>query len=150
MRLSGRGRPDRHTKAPRHRIRPCRGAFRRFLRNHYWGLALTAQLQADHKKVASAAQELPKLYPEGWAEFHCSARFLADCVGLAGKDEELSPAQRGEFSQAYASEAIAMLREAVTQGYHDAKKLQSDKVFSSLSEHQGFVELLSELEPPVP
>src|SRR5262249_34137781 len=91
--------------------------------------------------MAQAAAELPRLYPDGWEEYHRAAGFLARCAPLAEKDTRLPEAERRTLAGAYADRAMARLREAIAKGCKDAEQLTKNPAFDPLRSRADFQEL---------
>jgi hypothetical protein len=66
-------------------------------------------------------------------------------VLLAARDPGLSAARREETARGYADRAVALLREAVAQGYRDAAALHKDARLDALRSRDDFRRLLAEL-----
>jgi hypothetical protein len=112
-------------------------------------LAETLLRLGQHGEAAKAAEELFPLFPEGGAEYHRAAGFLARCVPLAAKDESLSEAARRKLAGSYADRAVDLLRKAMHQGYKDAEELKKNPSFDPLRSRDDFRKLLSDLEEAI-
>jgi hypothetical protein len=126
--------------------RPQDATSRQYLRNHYANLALSWQELGRHAELARAATELPGVSPQGWKENPRAAAHLSRCAALAAQDTELEEPRRAEVAQAYADQAMQLLREAVRQGYKDVKHLKTNSDFKPLAARADFQELVSQLE----
>jgi tetratricopeptide (TPR) repeat protein len=119
--------------------------YRLCLRNHYWNLAEALARLGEHGGAAKAAAELPGLYPDGWQEHARAASYLARCAALAAKDDGLTEGKRKDLVEAYGSQAVALLRRAVDQGWNDVAAFKAP-VFEPLRSRDDFQKLLAELE----
>ena len=118
------------------------------LRNHHWGLSETLLGLKGYAGAAQNASELPKLYRDGWEEYYRAARLLARCVPLANNDSALNPDQRQETAESYAQQAVALLRQAIANGYEDTAKLKAAEEFSAIRARTDFQSLVP--TEPVP
>src|SRR5262249_2643707 len=96
-------------------------------------------------EAARLAPELPRLFPDGWAEYHRAAGYLVRCGFVAAKDDKLPGSERLTLSTSYADQAVALLRQAVEKGYRNADELEKTPVFRPLLRHDDFQRLLAEL-----
>jgi len=124
---------------------PANPTYRNFLANHYLNLTDTLILLGDHEEAAKAAEARPPILMGGWQRHHQAARFLARCVALAEKDPKLPEGQRKEVAQLYAERAVGQLRQAVGNGFNDAKTLKADSAFMPLKGRDDFEQLVKEL-----
>jgi serine/threonine protein kinase len=125
---------------------PRQATYRSFLRNHYWNLARTLLLLGEHAEAAKAADELPRIFPEGWEEYFSAARLLALCVPLAQKDAKLTEDKRKDLARAYADRAMAGLRQAVAKGFNNLASLKQHQALDPLRAREDFKKLIAELE----
>jgi hypothetical protein len=93
--------------------------------------------------VASAL-ELPKLYRQGWQEYHHAAGLVARSVPVAQNDPALSPDEREQIAASYAQQALALLRQAIANGYKETAKLKEALEFSAIRDLADFQALLVE------
>ncbi len=101
-----------------------------------------------HAEAAQAAAELPRLFPDGWEDYHRAGWFLATCAALAEKDAKLAPAQRTALAHRYADEAVVLLRQAIQKGYKDGDHLKTNQAYATLRQREDFKQLLTELTLP--
>src|SRR5262249_9431220 len=95
--------------------------FRRSLREAYLHLAENCLQWGDRAAAARAAAELPQVFPGSAEDGYQAARLLARCVSVAKKDPRLPSAKRHELEQAYGDQAMKHLRQALDNGYPDAR-----------------------------
>jgi hypothetical protein len=75
---------------------------------------------------------------------------VARCPALAQKGARLSDERRKETARQYTERAIALLKQATTQGYRDAGAVRKEPAFASLKNHPDFRKLLDDLEQKEP
>jgi eukaryotic-like serine/threonine-protein kinase len=93
---------------------------------------------ADHARLATTADDLARFGYDPANDTCDAACLLGRCVTLANKDAQLA--------QSYAERALALLRQAVAQGYRDAARLKKDPALEPLRTREEFRMLLAELE----
>jgi serine/threonine protein kinase/Tfp pilus assembly protein PilF len=125
---------------------PHHPVHRRHLRDHYKELAETLLRTSDHAEASKAAEELPRILPDGWEEYHRAAGYLARCVPLAAKDPMPAAETSKELAQSYANRAVQLLREAIQKGWKDAAHARKDPHLDPLREREDFKKLLADLE----
>ncbi len=120
--------------------------FRR-LQNAYWTTQTRLRRETGRPSEAvAAALERKRLWPHDAAELFRTARELALCAPLAGKDKtEPTAAERAE-RQRYSDEALDALREAIFNGYKDVEVLKSEPDLAPLRQDEEFSRLLRRLE----
>src|SRR5262249_28992938 len=91
-----------------------------------------------------AAEEMPRLLPDGWEEYHRAAWFLAGCSPLAEKDEALTGERRRALAREYANRAVELLRQAVRRGFADLADPRESPGFDALRGRDDFKRLLQE------
>jgi hypothetical protein len=67
-------------------------------------------------------------------------------IDRAEQDESLGGDERKTLSEKYAAEAVALLRQAISKGFHDLDHIQQDPDFANLRSRSDFQTLLLELE----
>jgi serine/threonine-protein kinase len=92
---------------------------REFLRDDYGVLCLALLRSGAHAEAATAAEELPRIFPEAGTEYLRAAAFLAQCATTASADAALSNVARTEQHASYARRAVALLRQAVDKNLFD-------------------------------
>jgi serine/threonine protein kinase len=127
-------------------LEPANAAFREQLLRIYGNLAESCLALDDHDAAVKAASEQPRLLPETWTGYRSAASILASCTEAAAKDVRLPEEKRKETAQAYAGQAVEMLRQAVARGYADVDSLNKESAFAPLRSREDFKKLLAELE----
>jgi hypothetical protein len=108
-----------------------------------------ANAQLDLKKHAEAAQtaaELTTVLPNSSFAAYEASRIVARCAPLAEADPTLVAAKRLTLSQQYAQQAVAVLRQAIRNGYRDLEYVRHDADLDPLRGRPDFQEALLELE----
>lgn len=124
---------------------PSHPTFRQFYRNC---LTLLAAVHAGLLEPDEAFRSVQTLRDVGWdppADAYAAAALLCRCIPLLGKHEKLAVEERRSAVQAYATEAMKLLRHAVQKGYRDGPRLQQDPRFAPLHARDDFKKLLTEL-----
>jgi tetratricopeptide (TPR) repeat protein len=121
-------------------VHPHHPTYRLFLRNHYSILTRTLMRLGAHAEAARTAEQLPRVFPDQWEEYHRAAGYLAQCVALTD-----SPAQK----EAYADRAMQLLHTAVVKGYRPGANLTTDARFAVLRSRPDFQQLVTTLETPL-
>jgi tetratricopeptide (TPR) repeat protein len=85
---------------------------REFLRDDYAVLCIALIQSGSHRQASDAAAELPRVIPDDAREYFRAAAFLAQCASAAASDTTLSSAERDERAEAYARQAVNLLRRA--------------------------------------
>ena len=106
--------------------------------------------QAEHAEAARVVRELIAVVPPdrkiaGSLPPERVAAFLAKCAALVEKDEKVPEPKRKELQQEYGDEAMKQLKQAVAQGYTDAKVLKDAVDFAPLRMREDFQQMLREL-----
>jgi tetratricopeptide (TPR) repeat protein/predicted Ser/Thr protein kinase len=120
--------------------------FRSFLHNHHYFLAGVLLAQQDHANAAEQAEQLPKLLPEGWREWHRAAAMLGQCAALAQRDERLDESQRANTADGYCRRSVELLNIAIRNGFNERRRLESDSRFDALRQRSDFQSLLAGLK----
>src|SRR5262249_7248560 len=121
-------------------------SYRQFFLNNRTLLTLTLAALGDHDGAGHIAQQLAAF---GWNRAddpYNAACALAQCIPIAEKDAQLAEAKRQELGRSYADRALAMLRQAIRNGYEDAAHMKQDTDLDALRTHPEFQKLLAELE----
>jgi tetratricopeptide (TPR) repeat protein len=125
---------------------PTVAQYRRFLSHHYVNVANTQRRLSRPAEAAAAAIERQKLWPDDAAELVTVAIDLAQCAGLVGREKAaLSAAEQAE-RQGYCDQAVGALRQAVTRGFRDATKLETEQDLEPLRDRSDFRQLIAELK----
>ncbi len=125
---------------------PRNHGYRQFYHNNLRTLAATYLGLADHARVATTADVLARFGHDPANEAYTAASFLCRCVGLAAEGARLDDAGRKELTQSYADRAMAMLQQAVAQGYKDAAHMRQNPDLEPLRAREEFRKLLANLE----
>jgi tetratricopeptide (TPR) repeat protein len=115
------------------------------LGNHY---LLSGQLERDLRRpaeAAAAAQEYQGLCRSG-AEYYTAARELAMSAILVEEAEGDDPDEVADERRQYENRAMAALRQAARNGFHDLESLHKDSGLAPLRARADFRDLLAELE----
>lgn len=124
---------------------PNHPTFRQFYRNC---LTLLAAVHAGLLEPDEAFRSVQTLRDVGWdppADAYAAAALLCRCIPLLEKHEKLAVEERRSAVQAYATEAMKLLRHAVQKGYRDGPRLKQDPSFAPLHARDDFKKLLTEL-----
>jgi tetratricopeptide (TPR) repeat protein len=128
------------------RANPRNPTYRSFYRNNRQRLAETLLVLKDYAAAAAAAEEFLAAATKPQQDACQTACFLAGCVRLARQDQGRDEAARRELAEAYGGRAVAALREAVRNGFHDSEKLQKADELEPLRTRADFQKLLAEVE----
>jgi tetratricopeptide (TPR) repeat protein len=113
---------------------------------HYrMALAGTRAEMGDHAEAAREAEDLIKRIPDRAVGCYQAACIVSVCVSAVAKDTDLPEAQRLKLEQQYRERALAMLRDAVKEGFRGRDLLRKDPDLEPLRAHADFQKLLSEL-----
>jgi tetratricopeptide (TPR) repeat protein len=129
---------------------PNNAGYRRY---YYINLSLLTPVLldlGDHAEAAEAAERFSKAALNPANDLYTAACYLARCVPLAEKDDMQSEAKRKEQAQSYGDRAMALLHQAVKNGYKDVARLKVDKDLDPLRQRKDFQQLLRELEEKKP
>ncbi len=91
-----------------------------------------------HAETSAAADALAARWPKDHNTLYGCACVHALATGAVAADAILS--------ERYGSRAVALLRQAVEAGYHDAERLRKDADLDSLRRREDFRELLKKLD----
>jgi serine/threonine-protein kinase len=105
------------------------GHFLRALYSQHLMLAHAALDQGDHATAARVAQRLPDFHSNRADGLYLAACFLGRCIALAGQDAA---------TRQYADRAMALLREAIAQGYKDLGRLRNERDLEPLQQRDDF------------
>jgi serine/threonine protein kinase/tetratricopeptide (TPR) repeat protein len=120
--------------------------YRNFYRNNLWVMADCRLGQADHARLAAAADELARFAYDPPNDAYNAACYLSRCATLADKDAGLDADRRAELAQGYAGRALELLRLAVARGYKNAARMKQDPDLEPLRTRDEFKALVAELE----
>jgi len=71
---------------------------------------------------------------------------LAQCVSIVEKDDQLDSAKKQTAARFYSDQALAMLRDAVSEGFNDAVHMKKGRELAPLRNRDEFHKLLAEVE----
>jgi tetratricopeptide (TPR) repeat protein len=108
------------------------------------GLASTLAERGDHRAAAREAAELQRVTPDRAAGSYAAAGIVAVCATAVTRDGTLPEAKRSQLAQAYAGQALDLLREAVRHGFRGSELLEKDPDFDPLRSREDFQRLLKE------
>jgi len=109
---------------------------RRFLNNHYSGLAQSLRAQARAEEAAEVTRRRRALSEKNPVELYDAACELALCVPIARSEAR---------KQAFAAEAVEALRAAIAIGWNDAQMTARDRDLAPLRDRDDFRRLIAEL-----
>jgi tetratricopeptide (TPR) repeat protein len=119
---------------------------RRYLSNHYLGLAYAYRALGRPIDAAAASKQAARLWPTNPVELFRLAREVALCIPLVGAGkEELTSSEQAQ-RQAFANEAMRLLRQAVGNRFRDLNQLQKSAELAPLRRREDFKQLVRELE----
>jgi serine/threonine protein kinase len=110
------------------------------------GLAETLAEMGDHEGAVKEAAELVRIGQGQAATFCAAADVLAVCVRTVLADTSVPEARRRELGQAYADQAMDLLRKAVQKGYQGIGQFQNNPDLDPLRSRADFKKLLAELK----
>jgi hypothetical protein len=96
-----------------------------------------------------AAGALSRVGPgDGGRKEYFAACFIARCVPLARGDAALAPEMRESLAHRYEDQAMALLRQAVRDGFKDAAHVRKDQdtILKPLTRREDFRRLLADME----
>jgi eukaryotic-like serine/threonine-protein kinase len=99
----------------------------------------------EHQAATKTASLLVSLQPDSGQELFRAGSVLARCATLAANDLRLSNSRRAELANAYAVQAIAMVRESQKKGHREFQSLRKDASFESLRARPDHAALLADL-----
>lgn len=120
--------------------------YRQLFRTHRQILTTTLAALGDHAGALRTAEELAQFGGNSAADTYDIACALVLCVPIAEQDQRLSESERRDQARTYADRAMALLRQAVAQGYRDAEHLKGDTDLAALRGRDDFRKLLAEME----
>jgi hypothetical protein len=120
----------------------------RFLASHYEVLGRAELGLGDHAAAAAAARNLVARFPTDPRQLRIAAGIAVRCAESAEKDTRLTEAERTGAVAKYTSEALALLRRAVANGFRDIADLLADTHLARLRETEAFRQITAEIERP--
>jgi serine/threonine-protein kinase len=128
------------------KARPQDQSYWQILNQLHGGLVFTLRKLGDHATLAALAEEHSQLFPGIRDEVYNAACFLSLAIPAVENDAQLPEAKRQELAQHYGDRAVALLREAVQRGFHNAEHMKNDPDLEPLRRREDFQKLLKELE----
>jgi serine/threonine protein kinase len=124
-------------------LAPRDGNILHSLQEHYTFLIELLIRMGAHEDVARTVGELVALSPgSGPGSLHAGS-FLARCAPLAEADTHLDRSRRADLAKAYADRAVALLREAVENGFGNVEALRADRSLDALRSRADFQALVA-------
>jgi tetratricopeptide (TPR) repeat protein/tRNA A-37 threonylcarbamoyl transferase component Bud32 len=112
----------------------------------YQALIQTQLRLSQHREAARTATEELRMSAGKGADSYNAACSLARCVPVVEKDTQLVAEKRTALAQDYATQAIALLREAVAKGFRDGKHMKTDPDLTPLRSRPDFQKIVQDLE----
>jgi serine/threonine protein kinase len=109
------------------------------------GLASALAAWGDHRAAAREAAELVRVTRDRALGAYPAAGIVAVCATAVLRDGTLPEAERRRLAQAYAGQALDLLRDAVRHGFRGFELLEKDPDFGALRSREEFQKLLAEL-----
>jgi tetratricopeptide (TPR) repeat protein len=129
---------------------PRQPYYREVFCDHRLQQAATLLGLGDHAAAAVAAADLARIAVRPAADAYKAASYFARCMPLAERDAKVPLSRRQELVRSYAEQAMAALRQALSNGYKDIAHLQKDKDFDPLRSRGDFQTQLAELAKDKP
>jgi len=120
---------------------PLNADYRRFFRINRVVLASILAGSGNHDAARQTAAQLATLGWDPAEDPYAAARALAQSVRVLEKEKAMP-----QLVGTYVDQALAMLRQAISNGYKDAARMGKDKDLGSLRSQPEFQKLLKELE----
>lgn len=124
---------------------PNQPRFRQFYRINRGKLSGILTALGDHEGAFRTAQELAEI-AAGVDDVYNAAGFLGKCVKLAEQDPDLAEDQRTERVKQYADKAMALLSQAVEQGFADEEQIEQNADLDPLRGRDDFQALVAGLK----
>ncbi len=125
---------------------PKSPSYRELFRKHLAVLVESCAGLGDEAAALQAASQLRDLDWDRAVDAVRAADALANCVPVVRKNKQVSEAERAKSVQFYADQAMAMLREAVANGYKDVAQMKQNAKLAPLREREDFKQLIAGLE----
>jgi thiol-disulfide isomerase/thioredoxin len=122
----------------------------RALRLAYGDLAEFHRLRQHYTELARLGGTLPKDFPRNANETYNAACYTADAVKVAGAIAGLNPTERQQLTEGYGAQAVALLRQAVQEGFSDREHAAKDADLDPLRGRPDFQQFLADLEQRFP
>jgi tetratricopeptide (TPR) repeat protein len=128
------------------RANPRNAAFRRFLRNNRYLMSVASGALGDHATSTREAEDLARFAEDPIEDAFDASLFVARCIPLAQKDAKLPESAREELATKYADRAVALLNQAVANGFRSVALVEKETGFNSVRDREDFQKLLKELK----
>jgi tetratricopeptide (TPR) repeat protein len=119
---------------------------RSYLDLAYRNLAGLEREQGRLDESAAITGRRHKLWPADAGRLYTVAQDYAQTAALAGKGQSQPSAEDAASRRRCTDLALAALRQAVAAGFNDVQQLRGDRALDALRTHDGFRQLLAELE----
>jgi hypothetical protein len=93
--------------------------------------------------AAAAVEQWMQVAVDAKMDPFLAACCLGRCIGLAQKDEKTSAAEREVLARKYGDRAVALLRQALANGFQDLEQLKKHPALASLQARPDFQKLLA-------
>ncbi|MCS6976411.1 MAG: serine/threonine-protein kinase [Gemmatales bacterium] len=128
------------------RLQANNTAYRNDLNNYLLGLIQALLGVLDHASAARYARQLHELQPDDAFQAFRAAYWLARCVSVAEEARQNDvDSSSSSSTEAYAEEAVQLLRKAIERGFKDAPSLERPP-FDVLHERPDFQKILRQLK----
>jgi serine/threonine protein kinase len=124
---------------------PMNPNYRRSFRHNLVNMCLAFLGLGEHVAAAQEAEELARFGYQPPTDTYDAACYVARCIKLAEADSLLTEAQRKQFAQDYAEQAMKLLRQAVMLGFNDFAHIKSDPDLEPLRSREDFQKFVAEL-----
>ena len=126
-------------------LAPENAEYRRCVASECATLVETLIALKKHDEATRCAADFARHCHDSAPETLRAGSFMAQCVPLAAADAQLPDSRRAELTEAYAKQAISLVRAAVAKGYRDGDAVRSDRTFDSVRAHSEFASLLAQM-----
>jgi len=127
---------------------PAQVAWRQGLGRTLLALAEFQIASDDDAAAAKTVRELVPLIPLDGPDVLRAAGVLCKCAEFIAKDSKLAKEERSKREQAYFTEAVGVLRQAVAAGYRDVPAFKSAQALDPLRQRADVQKLLAEMDKP--
>jgi tetratricopeptide (TPR) repeat protein/tRNA A-37 threonylcarbamoyl transferase component Bud32 len=128
------------------RLNPKGPNYREWLSNHHYCAGRVLRDQDLLPEAVTAFLKFRELWPTEARLLYDVAREFALCAARVGQSRPVLGQAEKDERQRYADLALETVRQAVTHGFKDSRRLQTDKALDVLRPHPGFQKLLQEMQ----